>query len=255
MTETDQTLSAPNQPYVPSPDFVPARVLVVVAHADDIEFGMAGTIARWTQAGSHVTFCIVTDNGSGSDDPHITRAQLSAIREAEQRASAQVLGVAECFFLGYPDGMVENTLGLRRDLVRVMRRVRPELLLTMDPTTLFSPANTYLNHPDHRAVCQAALDAAFPAAGNRKIFAELLDEGLEPHNIAHIWLNFSLQPNITIDTTATFARKIEALKCHSSQFPADGSFNPETFVGAWDAEAGAAAGFAYGERFRALKIY
>jgi LmbE family N-acetylglucosaminyl deacetylase len=242
----------PMQPWAPDATYIPPRALVIVAHADDIEFGAAGTIAHWTAAGSHVTFCIVTDNGSGSNDPNITRAQLAATREAEQRAAAEVLGVAECVFLGYPDGMVENTLTLRRDLVRVMRRARPDLLMTMDPTMLFMPTNTYINHPDHRAVCQAAIDAVFPAVGNRKIFAELLDEGLEPHNIAHVWLLFSQQPNLTIDTGATFERKVEALRKHASQFP-DG--DPAEFIRQWDAEAGKAAGYAYAESFRAMKIY
>ncbi|MCU0464968.1 MAG: PIG-L family deacetylase [Anaerolineae bacterium] len=256
---TDQPLDptpdtqTPDQPFQPDPNFVPTRALVIVAHADDIEFGAAGTIARWTAAGSHITFCIVTDNGSGSDDPNITRQQLAATREKEQRAAAEVLGVAECVFLGYPDGTVENTLALRRDLVRVMRRARPDLLLTMDPSTLFLPTNTYINHPDHRAVCQAAIDAVFPAVGNRNIFPELLAEGLEPLNVPHIWLMFSMSPNLTVDTSDTFTRKLEALRQHASQFPPD--FDPASFIGQWDREAGEKAGFIYGESYRAMKIY
>lgn len=243
----------PMQPQLPDGNYIPPRAIVIVAHADDIEFGAAGTVAKWTAAGAHVTFCIVTDNGSGSDDPNITREQLAATREAEQRASAEILGVAECVFLGYPDGTVENTMGLRRDLVRVMRRVRPDLLLTMDPSTLFLPSNNYINHPDHRAVAQAAIDAVFPAVGNRKIFPELLAEGLEPINIPNVWLMLSMESNVTVDTTPTFARKIEALKQHASQFSAD--FKPEDFIGKWDREAGEKAGFEYAESFRAMKIY
>jgi len=239
--------------YTPDANYIPPRALVVVAHADDIEFGAAGTVAKWTAAGSHVTFCIVTDNGSGSDDPNITREQLVATREAEQRAAAAILGVAECVFLGYPDGSIENTLALRRDLVRVMRRARPDLLITMDPSVLFLPSNTYINHPDHRAVGHAAIDAVFPTVGNRNIFPELLAEGLEPINISHIWLMLSMETNVIIDTTATFSLKIEALKQHASQFPPD--FKPEEMIGGWDKEAGKKAGFAYAETFRAMKIY
>jgi len=251
----DQTPTDPNpmQPQLPDANYIPPRALVIVAHADDIEFGAAGTIAKWTAAGSHVTFCIVTDNGSGSDDPNITREQLAATRETEQRAAAEVLGVAECVFLGYPDGTVENTMALRRDLVRVMRRARPDLLVTMDPSLLFLPTNSYINHPDHRAVCQAAIDAVFPAVGNRKIFPELLAEGLEPLNIPHVWLMLSMDTNVYVDTSATFALKLEALKKHASQFPPD--FNPADFIGKWDKEAGEKAGFEYAETFRAMKIY
>ena len=252
-SQPDSPQTDPMIPQLPTGDYIPPRALVIVAHADDIEFGAAGTIAKWTASGSHVTFCIVTDNGSGSDDPNITREQLAATREAEQRAAAEVLGVAECVFLGYPDGTVENTIGLRRDLVRVMRRARPDLLMTMDPSLLFMPTNGYINHPDHRAVCQAAIDAVFPAVGNRKIFPELLAEGLEPINIPHIWLMLSMDANVMVDTSATFARKVEALKKHASQFSDD--FKPEDFIGKWDKETGEKAGFEYAEAFRALKIY
>lgn len=230
--------------------YIPMRALFVVAHADDIEFGSAGTVARWTAAGTHVTYCIVSDNGSGSDDPEMTRERLSAIREKEQRASAAVCGVEDVIFLGYPDGTIEPTMALRRDLVRVIRRVKPDVMVTLDPQMLFMPTNDYINHPDHRAVGQAAIDAVFPAAGNRMIFSELLAEGLEPHSVTYVYVLFG-KPTVIIDTSETFPKKIEALKQHMSQLSAE---EIEQFVGQWDKTLGAQAGYAYAEGYRVIKI-
>lgn len=239
----------------PSPvvmaEYVPKRALFIVAHADDIEFGCAGTVARWTAAGAHVTYCIVTDNGSGSDDPEMTRERLSGIREAEQRAAAAVCGVHDVVFLGYPDGTVVPSLELRRDLVRVMRQAKPDVLVTMDPTMLFTPSNDYINHPDHRAVCQTALDAVFPAAQNRNFFPELLAEGHEPHKVTYVYLVFTDKATVTIDTTATFPLKLAALKEHMSQVTEE---EIDRLIGTWDKQTGAAAGFEYGESYRVIKI-
>lgn len=255
MTDTPAEAAA-DEIHAPEPlaqeKYIPTRALFIVAHADDIEFGASGTVARWTAAGSHVTYCIVTDNGSGSDDPDMTRERLSAIREQEQRAAAAVCGVTDLIFLGYPDGTVEPTLQLRRDLVRVIRSVQPDVLVTFDPTLLFTPSNDYINHPDHRAVAQAAIDAVFPAAGNRKFFPELLDEGLEPHKVTYVYVLFSnSEPTVIIDTTETYPKKIEALKCHSSQLQVE---EIEGFIAQWDKALGEKAGFAYGEGFRVIKI-
>lgn len=232
-------------------EYVPPRALFIVAHADDIEFGCAGTAARWAAAGSHITYCIVTDNGSGTDDPEMTRERLVAIREAEQRAAAAVCGVHDLIFLGYPDGTVENTLALRKELVRIIRQVKPDVLVTMDPTMLFTPGNDYINHPDHRAVCQCAIDAVFPAAGNRMIFPDLLAEGYAPHSVTYVYLTFSMESNLTIDTSATFETKIDALRKHTSQIKED---NIREFISTWDKQAGEKVGFAYGEAFRVIKI-
>ncbi|MBK8138858.1 MAG: PIG-L family deacetylase [Chloroflexi bacterium] len=231
--------------------YVPPRALFIVAHADDIEFGAAGTATLWTAAGSQITYCIVTDNGSGTDDPEMTRERLVQLREEEQRAAAAMCGVTDVIFMGYPDGTIVPSLDLRRDLVRVIRRVKPDVLITMDPTLMFTPSNDYINHPDHRAVCQTVLDAVFPAAGNRMIFPELLAEGLPPHKVTYVYLMFSENLTLTIDTTTTFDNKIEALKQHKSQI------NPDElagFVGQWDKVLGEKAGYAYGEGYRVIKI-
>lgn len=253
MTDTPAEAAADN---VVAPDpiaqekYIPTRALFIVAHADDIEFGSAGTVARWTAAGAHVTYCIVSDNGSGSDDPEMTRERLSAIREKEQRAAAAICGVEDVIFLGYPDGMIEPTMELRRELVRVIRRVKPDVLVVFDPQMLFTPTNDYINHPDHRAVGQAAVDAVFPAAGNRMIFPELLAEGLEPHTVTYVYVLFG-EPTVIIDTTETFPKKVEALKQHSSQLSPE---EIEQFVGQWDKALGEKAGYAYAEGYRVIKI-
>lgn len=237
---------------IPQPEFyVPERALVVAAHADDIEFGISGTIARWTAAGAQVTYCIVTDNGSGSNDPAMTRAELIEIRRQEQLASAAVVGVSDVRFLNYLDGMLVNTLELRRDITRIIRELRPQVVVLMDPTMVITPDGTYINHPDHRATAEAALYAVFPSAGTRPIFPELLEEGFEPHNVNKAYLYFTMQPNLFVDTSAYFERKLEALRCHVSQIKPDDDL---AFVRKWDGELGQAHGFTYAESFRVLNL-
>lgn len=194
----------------------PNRVLFIMAHPDDTEFSSGGTIARWTDAGTEVIYVIVTDGSKGSNDPKMTPERLARIREEEQRAAARVLGVSEVVFLGYPDGEVYNTPQLRRDLVRQIRYYRPDLVVTFDPTTRFW-GNARLNHPDHRAVGDTALDAIFPLARDRLNFPEHEQEGLKPHRVLDIFLVGSNEPNFAVDITSTIERKIEALLCHRSQ--------------------------------------
>ena len=142
--------------------YAPSRVLIIVAHADDIEFGIAGTVARWTDAGTQVTYCIVTDSSSGSNDPTVDRDALAVLRQQEQMAAAAAVGVTDVRFLGYRDGTLTPTLDLRRDLTRVVRDVRPQVVVTFDPRTIYTRDLTYINHPDHRAVREAANYAVFP---------------------------------------------------------------------------------------------
>lgn len=228
----------------------PERVLIIVAHADDIEFGIGGTVARWTAAGTQVTYCIVTDNSSGSNDPQVNGSDLVRIREMEQRAAAEVLGVQDVRFLRYPDGTLQHTLELRRELTRLIRQVRPQIVVTMDPTTIFAPTNDYINHPDHRAAAEAAIYATFPSAETRPIFPELLAEGLEPHRVHYLYLNFTLQPNLHVDITDTFDRKAEALLCHKSQV----SEEVVKFIREWDQRSGALIGASLAESFRVMTL-
>lgn len=227
----------------------PLTVLVIVAHADDIEFGCAGSIARWIQEGAEVTYCIVTDNGSGSNDPTVSRTDLIKTRREEQLAAAQQLGVKEVRFLDYPDGILQPTLELRRDLTRVIREIKPYRVIAQDPSTYFVE-DYYINHPDHRAAGEAAVYAVFPSAETRPIFPELLTEGLEPHHVTELYLTLTLKPNCTEDITATMDLKIAALKHHKSQI----SGEDFEWVKEWAREAGKEAGVEYAERYRVMRF-
>jgi len=229
----------------------PQRVLVIAAHPDDIEFVVAGTTAKWRRAGSAVRYVVATSGDAGSRDPRMTRSELARLREAEQRAAAAIVGVEEVGFLGYPDGIVEPTLALRRDLVREIRRFRPEAVICFDPTMVFA-GNGYINHPDHRAVAQAALDAVAPAAAMPLIFPELRLEGLEPHQVRTVWVTSGEQANVWIDISETIERKIEALRQHASQFP-DG-WDPAEMLRGWAAESGEKVGMRYAESYRRITL-
>jgi LmbE family N-acetylglucosaminyl deacetylase len=192
------------------------RVLVVMAHPDDAEFGAAGTVARWAREGRHVSYAIVTDGNRGTEDPEMTPERLTKIRHAEQRAAATKLGVREVFFLGYDDGSVQPTLDLRREITRWIRRCKPDVVVAPDPSRWFT-GQTYVNHPDHRATGDATLAAIMPSADTRLIFPELLQEGLEPHKVKEIYLTGPAQPDMWVDITDTFHLKIQALREHASQ--------------------------------------
>ena len=198
-----------------SPDS-PAPVLVIAAHPDDVDFGSAGTVAHWTDAGVPVCYCIVTSGEAGGSDRSVPRTEMVAIRQAEQVAAAHQVGVDRVHFLGYPDGRVEASLALRRDLARIIRLVRPDRVVCPSPERNY--ARLGVSHPDHRAVGSAALDAIYPDARNPFAFPELLaEEKLEPWAVREVWIAGSPEPDHYIDITATFARKIAALRCHVSQ--------------------------------------
>ena len=193
-----------------------ARVLVITAHPDDADFGGAGTIAQWTDAGLSVSYCIVTDGAAGGSDRDVTRTEMAAIRQAEQTAAAKQVGVHDLHFLGYPDGRVEPSLALRRDIARMIRLLRPDRVVCPSPERNY--ARVGVSHPDHRAVGSAALDAVYPDARNPFAFPELLaDENLEPWAVHEVWISGSPAPNRYVDITDTFERKIAALRCHASQ--------------------------------------
>jgi LmbE family N-acetylglucosaminyl deacetylase len=194
---------------------VPARVLVVAAHPDDPEFGFGGTAAAWTAAGTAVYYLVCTRGDKGSDDPTMLTARLMQLRQSEQRAAAAVLGVKEVRFLDFHDGELTPSLDLRRAIVRAIRELKPDALITHDPSTLYGP--DYINHPDHRAVGQAALDAVFPTARDRLQYPEHQAEGLEPHKVLDVYLWGSLSPNCWVDISSTFDQKVESLLQHTSQ--------------------------------------
>jgi LmbE family N-acetylglucosaminyl deacetylase len=193
------------------------RILVVLAHPDDPEFFCGASIARWTNAGHRVEYCLLTCGDKGTKDRTLESQQLCCIRQGEQEAAATILGVEKIHFLNYEDGYLVPSLKLRRDITRIIRQVRPDILVTCDPTTLYAGGNR-LNHPDHRAAGQAALDAVFPAARDHLIFIELWrDENLEPHIVREVWVCGTLEPNIVMDVTDTWETKIRALYEHKSQ--------------------------------------
>jgi LmbE family N-acetylglucosaminyl deacetylase len=197
----------------------PKRILVILAHPDDPEFFCGATIGRWCQAGHHVEYCLLTCGDKGYNEAtrpeKIDTDALCAVRHREQLDAAAVLGVQKVRFLDRPDGYLVPDLDLRRDLVRVIRRLRPQILVTCDPQNLFA---TYgINHPDHRAAGQAVLDAVFPAAGNAAHFPEILAEGLPPHMPHEVWCALTNQPTVVLDVTDTWQLKIDALLKHATQ--------------------------------------
>jgi LmbE family N-acetylglucosaminyl deacetylase len=202
------------------------RVLIITAHPDDVDFGAAGSVATWTDAGIKVTYCIVTDGAAGGFDRTVPRIEIAEIRQVEQRNAAKQVGVDDVVFLGYPDGRLEATFGLRRDLSRVIREVRPQRVLCP------SPERNYLriqaSHPDHLAAGEAALAAVYPDARNPFAHPELLDdEGLDPWTVAEVWMMASpLPPDRFVDITETFGRKMDALRSHVSQHPDPDALGP-----------------------------
>ncbi len=229
----------------------PERVLLIVAHPDDPEFGAGGTIARWVQGGANVTFVIVTDGRKGTADNDMTPEKLVALREAEQRAAAAVLGVQNVVFLGQPDGEIQNTPALRELIVRQIRTHRPDVLITHDPTTRIFQ-NMALNHTDHRVVGDTVLDAVFPLARDRLNFPEHEAAGLEPHKVLDIFLQFTETPNYWVDISATMDQKIRALWEHKSQIgdPAE----LEERLRQRHSERAEQVSFEYAETFRRVRL-
>jgi LmbE family N-acetylglucosaminyl deacetylase len=229
-----------------------ARAMVVFAHPDDAEFGSAGTVATWAKSGAEVAYVCVTDGSAGSNEPGVVREELAKLREEEQRAACDVLGVAACTFLGIPDGYVEVTLELRRDITREVRRFRPDVLVAPDPQRFWDDTRSYINHTDHRAVGQACMAVVNPDSSTRPMFPELLDEGFEPFEIRHLWIpTYEGDADTFIDITDTIETKIEALRCHKSQVhdePVD------EWIRKRAKERGAARGLEYAESFRTFRL-
>ncbi len=225
---------------------VPESAMVIMAHPDDAEFTVAGTVAAWTKAGSRVTYVVCTDGNAGSHEPGITRERLAEIRRAEQRAACATLGVSEVVFLGYDDGQLQPTLDLRRDLVRVVRQHKPETVITWDPTRLLI-GDEYINHPDHRAAAQAALDAVAPASAMPLLWPEVG----APHQVRQVFVFGHDKPNVWVDVTETIEQKIAALKQHASQM---GDWDPTEMIEEWGAETGKEKGLTYAESYLVITL-
>jgi LmbE family N-acetylglucosaminyl deacetylase len=193
------------------------RILVVTAHPDDVDFGAAGSVARWTDAGIEVAYCIVTDGEAGGRHSGIGPSELADLRRVEQTTAAKVVGVTDLAFLGYPDGRLMASIELRRDITRVIRRVRPQRVLCQSPERNYQ--RIYASHPDHLACGDAALAAVYPDARNPFAHPELLDEGYEPWVAEEIYVMTASEPDTFVDITDSADRKIEALRSHVSQMP------------------------------------
>jgi LmbE family N-acetylglucosaminyl deacetylase len=227
------------------------RALAIVAHPDDVDFSAAGTIAGWTDAGIEVVYCLVTDGDAGGYDENADRAEIAPMRRAEQTAAAKQVGVTDLRWLGYPDGRVEPTLGLRRDLARVIRQVRPDRVMCPSPERNYQRMG--VSHPDHRAVGSAALDAVYPDARNPFAFPELQrDEGLAAWKVREVWLPGGPALNHYVDITDTFERKVAALRAHQSQ--TGHMADLEKFLREWLTRAAAQGGLPEGHLAEAFQV-
>ncbi len=236
-----------------SSSYVPESAMVIVAHPDDIEFSCAGTMARWAKSGTRLSYVLCTSGEVGISQPGMTRAEAARIREAEQQEAADLVGVEEVIFLREPDGMLQSTLDLRRRLVREIRRFRPEVVVCGDPTVVWAGAE-YINHPDHRAAATAALDAAFPAAGQPNLFEELEQEGLKAHKPRKVYVTVWSGGDQFVNIEETMDVKVAALKAHRSQMQEMGDFDVEKFLREWAAERGAGKEMAFAEAFRVITL-
>jgi LmbE family N-acetylglucosaminyl deacetylase len=231
--------------------YVPESAMAIVAHPDDIEFSCAGTLARWAKAGARISYVLCTSGDVGIAEPGMTREQAAEIREAESREAARIAGATEIIFLRQPDGMLEATLKLRKMLVREIRRFRPEVIITGDPTVVFA-GEDYINHPDHRAAALAALEATFPAAGQPNLFEELAEEGLKAHKPRKVYVNvWSNTADAYINIEETIDIKIEALRAHKSQM---GEWDPGPSIREWAASSAKGKEMAYAEAYRLITL-
>jgi LmbE family N-acetylglucosaminyl deacetylase len=230
--------------------YTPASAMAIVAHPDDIEFGCAGTLARWAKAGARISYVLCTSGDVGIATDGMTRAQATEIREAEQRAAAAVAGATEVIFLREPDGMVVATLELRKKLVREIRRFRPEVVITGDPQMLWA-GEGYINHPDHRAVALAAVDALFPASGQPNLFEELAEEGLTAHKVRKVFVNNWREGDYYVSIDDTIDLKVAALKEHKSQM---GDWDVEKNIKEWAAQRAKGHEMQYAEIFRVVTL-
>jgi LmbE family N-acetylglucosaminyl deacetylase len=232
-------------------EYLPKRAMSIHAHPDDQEFSIGGTLAKWAKAGCEVISVVITSGDAGSNDPTKGaeyKPELAKLREVEQSNANNVLGVKETLFLRHADGELEPTIELRKELTRIIRQYKPDVVLIGDPQGVFY-GNGYINHPDHRAAAQAALYAVFPSAETRLIFTDLLSAGFEPHKVKRVYVHGSEKPDTWIDITDTVDVKIQALKKHVSQL---GEWDPESEIRKWAEEEGREKGIAFAEAYKVM---
>ncbi|MBI2758485.1 MAG: PIG-L family deacetylase [Chloroflexi bacterium] len=232
-------------------EYVPKRAMSIQAHPDDQDFTVAGTLAKWAKAGCDIVSVLITsgDSGSNSIEHDVDyKPKLAQLREDEQLAANKVLGIKQTVFLRFPDGELVATLGLRKDLTRLIRQHKPDVVITGDPSGWFY-GNEYINHPDHRAAAEAATYAVFPSAGTRLIFPELLSAGYEPHNVKRLYIHGNEKPDTWVDIGETIDIKIEALKKHVSQ---GDTHDVDQWMRDWARESGKEKGIEFSESYRVM---
>jgi LmbE family N-acetylglucosaminyl deacetylase len=232
-------------------EYLPTIAMSIQAHPDDQDFSVAGTLAKWAKAGCKIISVLITSGDSGSND--VTKgadykAELARLRETEQLAANKTLGIQQTVFLHYPDGELEPSLALRKDLTRVIRQYKPDVVLAGNPEAWFYD-NEYVNHPDHRAAAQAACEAVFPSAGTRLIFTDLLEAGYEPHNVKRLYIHGSEKSDTWIDISETIDIKIEALKKHVSQVD---THEVDKWMHEWAKEEGKEKGLDFAEAYKVM---
>lgn len=230
--------------------YVPESAMAIVAHPDDIDFGSAGTLARWAKNGSRISYVLCTSGDVGIADYGMTKARAIEIRESEQQAAADLVGVKEVIFLREPDGMLQATMELRKKLVREIRRFRPEVVIVMDPTIVWS-GDDYINHPDHRAAGLAAVEAIFPAAGQPNLFQELELEGLTAFKPRKVYCQNWQSGDTYVSIDETIDIKIACLRAHKSQM---GDWDPEPRIREWAAVRAKGHEMKYAEVFRVVSL-
>jgi len=230
--------------------YIPESAMAIVAHPDDIDFSCVGTLARWVKYGTRTSYVLCTSGDVGIATPGMTREEAIEIRETEQNEAARIAGAAEVIYLREPDGMLVATLDLRKKLVREIRRFRPEVVITGDPTRVWS-GDSYINHPDHRAASAAALDAVFPAAGQPNLFEEIAQEGFQAHKPRKVYVTTWDEADVYVNIEETIDTKIAALRAHKSQMK---DWDPEPRIKEWAATRAKGKEMAYAESFRVITL-
>jgi LmbE family N-acetylglucosaminyl deacetylase len=234
--------------------YAPKVVLAVGAHADDIDITCGGSLARWAAEGAEVYYLVLTDSSCGSDDENMTREQLTAIRQQEQRDAAQLIGAKDIFFCEYVDGTLEVTQDVKRAVARVIRQVKPDTIITFDPTVVYDAEFGMINHTDHRAAGQATIDAFYPLSRDRLSVPGLWnDEHLAPHKTQHLLLVNFQESNYYVDISSTFDKKLDAIMVHKSQFGVDRE-RMASMLGGRSEKLGSKIGAKYAEGFMRIDV-
>jgi len=232
-------------------EFLPKIAMSIHAHPDDQEFTVAGTLARWARLGCEVISVVITSGDAGSNDSAHGmqyKSILAELREKEQLEANAILGVKETIFLRYPDGELQATIDLRRELTRLVRHYKPEAVVAGNMEAAFY-SNDYINHPDHRAAAEAATYAVFPSAGSRLIFTDLLEAGYEPHNVKRLYIHGAEKPDTWVDISEDIHSKINALRKHVSQLSC---WDPEQMMREWAAEEGREKALTFAEAYKVM---